>query len=162
MQKINYITTAYEVAKKDLPTEGFEFDKLWKIVAKHLDMKQETFKNELLGDFYTDLLQSGDFVFIGDNMWILRENIAYDRYQKIRDSITDKDFNLSDAEYGGYSPEEVDNLENDFEDKDLENEDEEQDDDIVDSYDSDDEDKSDSDDENDLDSDYDDEEEENN
>ncbi len=118
MEKDNYLTAAYHVAKRDLPEDGFEFEKLWKGVAKRLDMKQEDFKNQLLADFYTDLLQDGDFVFLGDDMWVLRENITYDRYQKLRDSISDKDLNLSDAEYGGYAPEEVDNIDSEYKDDD--------------------------------------------
>ncbi len=163
MQKDNYLTAAYEVAKQDLPVDGFDFDKLWKMVAKRLKMNQETFKTELLGDFYTDLLQDGNFVFLGDNMWVLRENITYDRYQRLRDSISDKDLNLSDAEYGGYSPEEVDNIDTEYDDKEDNNGRVADDELVEDDYDTDLDDEKEDDDEEDsesLDSDFDDEDEE--
>ena len=69
-----------EEAKAILENNGSEmkFADLWGKVKEALAITPED-EPEKIGNFYTDLSLSGDFVVLGDNVWDLTSRQVYDR-----------------------------------------------------------------------------------
>lgn len=84
-------------AKQKDTNATIDFKTICKGTAKEAKISDEEF-SEMLGSFYTDLLQDGRFVYLGNDKWNLKERIPLDVYKKNQNSLYDYDNGLDFAE----------------------------------------------------------------
>ncbi|CBZ40422.1 DNA-directed RNA polymerase subunit delta (RNAP delta factor) [Mycoplasma suis KI3806] len=125
MTKLNLrdlINIANEVAIENFGQQSFNFQALWnKTWMKAKDFKKDSIEN-WIGPFYMELLSDPRFVYVGKNMWRLREYMEYSEYLKIMGKRAQK-ISFSEKELEGEDPvEEISSKEDESEDDIVEDE----------------------------------------
>ncbi|QZX49116.1 DNA-directed RNA polymerase subunit delta [Mycoplasma sp. E35C] len=80
------IDKAYEVAQKNFKQKGFSFNDLWKLVAKEENLNKKD-SQDLMGAFYTDLIQDTRFLYIGDYKWLIKSMMLHEERDKALDTL---------------------------------------------------------------------------
>ena len=102
--------------------ETIDFKTICKGACESTNISEEEF-SEMLGSFYTDLLQDGRFVYLGNDKWNLKDRITLEVYKKNQNSLYDYDSSIQFAEeYDDDSlPSEMKDAENEvYEENDME------------------------------------------
>ncbi len=75
-----------ENAKEIIKTKenGIEMSELWKMVSKKLGLSID---DDLISDFYQEMIENNDFIKLDNNKWILREMLSHEQYQNISKSL---------------------------------------------------------------------------
>ncbi len=95
MAKKHIITLAYEMAKTKYGKKSFTFQQLWQDLIKKYKLDKE--EQQTVAHVYTALLQDNRFIFIGNNLWKIKELLTYDEQKDFVNSSYDLDFNVADA-----------------------------------------------------------------
>ncbi|AAP57010.2 DNA-directed RNA polymerase subunit delta [Mycoplasmoides gallisepticum] len=80
------IDKAYEVAQKNFVKKEFTFNDLWKLVVKDENFNKKD-AQELIGAFYTDLIQDTRFVYVGDQKWLIKSMMLHDEWAKLSETL---------------------------------------------------------------------------
>lgn len=97
---------AYEILKET--TGGLPFATIWDQVAKEKDYELEE-KNALISNFYTDIMLDGRFITLGENVWDLRENNAFDKVHiDMNDIYSSDEDEVIEVEEGIIAKEDID------------------------------------------------------
>ena len=96
------IDTTYEFVvdyfkKQNDVNATIDFRTICKGVCDAANISEQDF-SEMLGSFYTDLLQDGRFVYLGNDKWNLKDRITLELYKKNQNSLYDYDGNVQFAE----------------------------------------------------------------
>lgn len=88
------------------------FKNIWAdVVDKHADTIADI--ESFISEYYSDLTQDHRFVNIGNNKWMLRENVKYEDYKKNKSSMFGLE-NLKEIEIKEAKSKEVEVLESDI------------------------------------------------
>lgn len=97
MKNLHLIDVAYNLAKSNFKNNKFEFSALWKLVLSDTKLSKEE-ADKVIGMFYTDLLSDKRFVFVGKNVWRLREFVPFNEYEDYAKNLFDFDDLIEEAE----------------------------------------------------------------
>ena len=95
MEKKQIITLAYEMAKVKYGKKPFSFKQLWVDLIKKIKLDKD--EQKMVSDVYVALLQDNRFIFIGNNLWKIKEFLTYDEQKFLVNSSYDLDFKVQDA-----------------------------------------------------------------
>lgn len=75
-----------EAAKEIIKTKknGIEFSELWKLITKKLGLGVD---DDLLSDFYQEMIENNDFVKLDNNKWLLRDAMTHEQYSNISKTL---------------------------------------------------------------------------
>ena len=95
MEKKQIITLAYEMAKVKYGKKPFSFKQLWVDLIKKIKLDKD--EQKMVSNVYVALLQDNRFIFIGNNLWKIKEFLTYDEQKFLVNSSYDLDFKVQDS-----------------------------------------------------------------
>lgn len=95
MEKKQIITLAYEMAKTKYGKKSFSFKQLWTDLIKKIKLDKD--EQKTVSHVYAALLQDNRFIFVGNNLWKIKEFLTYDEQKSLVNSSYDLDFKIEDT-----------------------------------------------------------------
>ncbi len=77
------LETAKEVIKSKKNNE-IELSELWELVSKKCNLKID---DDLISDFYQEMIENNEFIKTPNNKWTLRELISHEQYNSISKAL---------------------------------------------------------------------------
>lgn len=81
--KKHLIDIAYELVKKKFKKKKFTYRELYKEISSI--NKLET--NDSIDDLYVEMISDIRFLSIGNDYWILKENVSFEEFQKVKNAM---------------------------------------------------------------------------
>jgi len=114
------LTNSYNIIK-NLTSEDkqISFNELWKEVVKVSNISEANAENQI-GNFYTDLLESPEFILTENKLWTIREFVTKDQFNKISNLLFINHTNIVEEDFKKHmSKTEIEEMESEKEVSDI-------------------------------------------